>query len=248
MPSFFVDSSPGENRLSCRILIANRDLEMAEIISSEIRGECDHVSLISDGPRLLQKIKTEDFQLLIMDFVLPELSGCALIEQIRKIKSPDQLGILILSGELSDETLAEAIEKGAGDFLFKPYQRSQLISRVRALRSRFVQGEEDQARQDGHYSFGKFRLNVHSSDFYQGDERTHLTPSEFKLLETLFRRRGTVLTRDQLIQEVQGAGVVVIDRAIDTHVFSLRKKLGEFSNLIETVRGIGYRIGSERNS
>ena len=123
-----------------------------------------------------------------------------------------------------------------------PYQRGQLVSRVRALRGRFNGEDEKQVQKEGHYTFGKFRLNVHTSDFYQDDIRTHLTPSEFKLLETLFRRRGTILTRDQLIEEVQGAGVVVIDRAIDTHVFSLRKKLGEFSTLIETVRGIGYRI------
>jgi two-component system phosphate regulon response regulator PhoB len=221
---------------------------MAEIISSEIQGESDQISLISDGRKLLQKIKTEDYQLLITDFILPELSGCALINEVRKLKNPNQLAILILTGELDDQTLADAIQKGASDFLFKPYQRGQLISRVRALRGRFMLEDEKQAQKEGHYSFGRFRLNVHSSDFYQGDVRTHLTPSEFKLLETLFRRRGTILTRDQLIEEVQGAGVVVIDRAIDTHVFSLRKKLGEFSNLIETVRGIGYRIGSEHHS
>ena len=234
--------------MSCRILIANRDLEMASIISSEIKVESEEISIINDGQKLIQKIKSENYQLLIMDYILPELSGCALVSEIRKIRNTDQLAILILSGELDDSTIAEAIEKGASDFLFKPYQRAQLLSRVRSLRGRFIGEDEKQVIKEGHYTFGKFQLNVHSSDFYQDDVRTHLTPSEFKLLETLFRRRGTILTRDQLIEEVQGAGVVVIDRAIDTHVFSLRKKLGEFSNLIETVRGIGYRISSEQIS
>ncbi len=228
--------------MSGRILIANRDLEMASMIASELQDESTEIVIINDGQRLLQKIKTEDFQLLIMDFILPELSGCTLLGEIRKIKNSDQLAILILSGQLEDPLIAEAIEKGANDFLFKPYERAQLVSRVRSLRGRFVREEEQKVLKDGEYTFGKFRLNLRSSDFYQDDVRTHLTPSEFKLLEALFRSRGTVLTRDQLISEVQGAGVVVIDRAIDTHIFSLRKKLGEFSNLIETVRGIGYRI------
>lgn len=231
-----------------KILVANRDLEMASIIASELKSESSQIFTVNCGKKLIEKIRLEDFQLLIMDYILPELSGCALLDQIRKIKNSDQLAILILSAPLEDSEVAEAIEKGANDFLFKPYQRGQLVSRVESLNGRFNSEEEKRVKKEGHYTFGKFRLNVHSSDFYQDDVRTHLTPSEFKLLETLFRRRGTILTRDQLIEEVQGAGVVVVDRAIDTHVFSLRKKLGEFSNLIETVRGIGYRISSEHDS
>jgi two-component system phosphate regulon response regulator PhoB len=217
-----------------RILIADKDQEMAAILASELKSESPDITLIHDGQRLLQKLKAEAYQLLIMNFVLPELSGANLIQEIRQFRTRDDLSILVLSDPMDDGVMAKAIEAGANDFLFRPYQRGQLLGRVRELhRNALVSGE---------YILGKFRLNLHSSDFYQGDVRTHLTPSEFKLLETLFKNRGTILTRDQLIEAVQGAGVAVVDRAIDTHVFSLRKKLGEFSNLIETVRGVGYRI------
>ena len=230
------------------IIIANRDFEMASIIATELKGESTSSFCIHDGLKLIQALKTKDYQLLIMDFILPELSGTELLKEIRKIRNSDELGILILSGQMDDSVIANAIEFGANGFLFKPYQRGHLISRVRALRGRFLSEEDQKAKKTGQYIFGKFRLNLNSSDFYQGDVRTHLTPSEFKLLEALIKHRGTILTRDQLIEEVQGAGVVVVDRAIDTHVFSLRKKLGEFSNLIETIRGIGYRISSEQNA
>lgn len=230
-----------------RILIADKDHEMAAILSSELKSESSDIAMIHDGQKLLQTLKKEDFKILIMSFVLPELSGLALLQEIRKIKTPTELAILILSDPLDDALVAESIEKGANDFLFRPYQRGQLLSRVHALMNRFQEEEEKQACLTGQYILGQFRLNLHSSDFYQGDVRTHLTPSEFKLLEALFRHRGSILTRDQLIEEVQGAGVVVVDRAIDTHIFSLRKKLGEFSSLIETVRGIGYRVGSLSN-
>jgi len=228
-----------------KILIAEKDIEMASLIGAELQGEGTEISTINCGRKLLQRIKNEQIQLLITALNLPEVSGLVLLEEVRKIKNADELAILILTDPMQDELLATAIEKGANDFLFKPYRRSHLLSHVRALCGRFIQGEEKQAIETGQYTLGKFRLNLHSSDFYQGDDRTHLTPSEFKLLEALFRHRGMVLTRDQLIEEVQGAGVVVIDRAIDTHVFSLRKKLGDFSDLIETVRGIGYRIRIE---
>jgi two-component system, OmpR family, phosphate regulon response regulator PhoB len=231
--------------MSFRLLIADRDPEMSSIISSELKSESSEIRLIHDGYKLLQAIKSEEFNLLVMDVVLPELSGIHLLEEIRKIRTVDSLAILILSEPLDDEMLAQYIEVGANDFLFKPYRRGQLISRVRALQSRFLPKDAIQAQASGQYEYGHFRLNIHSSDFYQGDFRTHLTPSEFKLLEALFRHRGTILTRDQLIEEVQGAGVVVVDRAIDTHVFSLRKKLGDHASLIETVRGVGYRISHE---
>jgi len=231
--------------LSLQLLIADKDQEMASIIASELKSATSDIQMIHDGLKLLQKVKTGNFQVLIMDSVLPELSGGPLLEEIRRLRSSEELAILILSEPLEDGVSAGLIEKGANDLLFKPYLRGQLISRVRALQNRFTATEEIQAQKAGHYEFGQFRLNVHSSDFYQGDHRTHLTPSEFKLLEALFRHRGMIMTRDQLIEEVQGAGVVVVDRAIDTHVFSLRKKLGDSSTLIETVRGIGYRINGE---
>ncbi len=231
-----------------RIVIADRDHEMGAILASELKSECQDVCLVQDGLKLIQKLRNESFQLVVLSHILPELSGHSLLQEIRKIRSSDELAVLMISEPLEDRWVAEAIEKGANDFLFKPYQRGQLLSRVRALNNRFQTSEKTEAYLSGQYILGKFRLNLHSSDFYQGDIRTHLTPSEFKLLEALFRHRGSILTRDQLIEEVQGTGVAVVDRAIDTHVFSLRKKLGEFSSLIETVRGVGYRITLEKQN
>jgi DNA-binding response OmpR family regulator len=232
----------GMCQMSFRLLIADRDPEMCSIISSELKTDSSEIHLIHDGYKLLQAVKNAEFNLLVMDVVLPELSGMHLLEEIRKIRSSDELAILILSEPLDDATLAKYIEIGANDFLFKPYRRGPLLNRVKSLLNRFVSKEALQVQASGQYEFGQFRLNIHSSDFYLGDSRTHLTPSEFNLLEALFRHRGTILTRDQLIEKVQGAGVVVVDRAIDTHVFSLRKKLGDHASLIETVRGVGYRI------
>lgn len=227
--------------MSFRILIAEKDIEMAAIIASEIQAESPEIILIQDGRKIFQELKTDRPQLLIMDWVLPELCGFSLLSEIRALKKPSELSILLLCDAMDDELLSKAIEAGVNDYLYKPYQRAQLVTHVRALKQRLL-GKDQPMLKEGVYEFGKFRLNLNSSDFYQGDVRTHLTPSEFKLLEALFHHRGTILTRDQLIAKVQGAGVAVIDRAIDTHVFALRKKLGEFSDLIETVRGVGYRI------
>lgn len=117
----------------------------------------------------------------------------------------------------------------------KPIERMHFRERVRSLTGSPLPGS-------GKFGVGNLTIDSRSFDVYLQGERIHLTPNEFKLLEALLQARGGVLTRDELIRQVQGPGIAVIDRAIDTHIFSLRKKLGAEGARIETVRGEGYRI------
>ena len=190
------------------------------------------------------RIDEGQIQVWITDSVLPEIVIEELIRTVRLQSSRTEILLLtpaLNSTETHAEDLTRWIEAGATDFMVKPFDRSALVGKVQALIRRLGLPKMDS---DQTLSMGELVLNPATFDVYCGLERTPLTPSEFKLLHALMLRQGAVLSRDQLIALVQGAGIAVIDRAVDTHVASLRKKLGSCSEWIETVRGVGYRIRS----
>jgi two-component system phosphate regulon response regulator PhoB len=131
------------------------------------------------------------------------------------------------------------LEMGADDYLVKPFEIPEFLARVRALLRRSQSSPTPKSLQ-----VGDLKVDVEAHTVVCGSNVVNLTPSEFKLLVALIENQGRVLSRDKLIALVQGAGITVVDRAIDTHVFGLRKKLGACSEFIETIRSVGYRIKS----
>jgi two-component system phosphate regulon response regulator PhoB len=133
------------------------------------------------------------------------------------------------------------LEMGADDFVTKPFEIPVLLARVRAILRR-LQSSPAQPQESGTLQVDQLKIDLEAHRVFCGDEEIVLTVSEFKLLSALVRNQGRVLSREKLIELVQGQGVAVVDRAIDTHVFGLRKKLGPCSATIETIRGVGYRV------
>jgi two-component system phosphate regulon response regulator PhoB len=139
-----------------------------------------------------------------------------------------------------ETAIVAALDAGADDYIVKPLRAEELLARVRALirRGEIVREPEQQS-----YKVGGLKVDVKSHRVWCQKEEIELTISEFKLLHALLKNRGRVLPREQLIKNVQGDGVNVVERTVDTHVFGLRKKLGSCGEIIETVRGVGYRVG-----
>lgn len=202
------------------VVIYNQDDEMCAILADSIRDlaglEIESICLFD---KLLSRFK-EPLSLLVVE--AHRLSE-ALWNQVKQ--QPCRL--LLLANRMTDEEWTQLQAKGASDYLLLPFDRAAFIGRVRKLIA----------------PTQPLKLCEKSYDVFVHGERVHLTPHEFKLLKVLTAKSGSVFSRDELIASVQGDGIVVVDRAIDAHVFSLRKKLKSLGESIETVRGEGYRWG-----
>lgn len=221
-----------------RILVVEDENDIRDLIVLHLSREGHSVDACSNGNDAIQKIQKEDYELLVLDWMLPEKSGLEITKEIRKKIGHDKLGILMVTAKSANSDLITGLESGADDYLVKPFELSVLMARARALLRRTE-------KKSNLLTLGTLTINEAAHEATLSGAPISLTPYEFKLLTTLAQNKGRVLTREKLIQEVQGGGVAVVERAIDTHVFGLRKKLGESGDLIETVRGVGYRIAAK---
>jgi len=175
------------------------------------------------------------------------MSGVEIAQLVRRMDSLSHMAILMVTAKSDPESLIQGLESGADDFLSKPFSVGVLKARIGSLlrrvsRSSQVPHSKDVKDPVDDLKIGPLRVSLKTYKAFLDGEMMNLTPSEFKLLTTMLEYRGRVLTRAKLIEEVQGEGISVIGRTVDTHVFGLRKKLGPHADLIETVRGVGYRV------
>lgn len=218
-----------------KILVVEDEDDIRNLILMHLGREGHELKSSGRGAEALELLRKEDFDLVILDWMLPEMSGLEIIREIRKAKSHDDLNILMVTAKSTNADLIQGLEAGADDYLVKPFELSVLMARTRALLRR-------KEKKESALTLGPLVLDEKAHEAKLHGQLISLTPYEFRLLVALLNNKGRVLTRDQLIAEVQGSDVAVVERAIDTHVFGLRKKLGDAADLIETVRGVGYRV------
>jgi len=221
-----------------KILIVEDDLDIAEILKFQIQKMGYKAEHTTNGEGALALLNKNVYDLVIMDWMLPGLSGVEITQIIRKMDSLKDIAILMLTA------------RSESDYMTKPFEADIFNARIHTLLRRakrmaiaqvsMVTEPESPPMDD--ITVGAVRVSLKSYKAFVDDQEISLTPSEFKLLATMMLDRGRVLTRGRLIEEVQGEGITVIGRTIDTHVFGLRKKLGSYSKLIETIRGVGYRV------
>lgn len=223
------------------ILIVEDEKEIRELMALHLLRQGYRVHECESAEESMKELDSRKFSLVILDWMLPGMAGVDFIEHVRRhTPAPN---VLMVTARTEAQDIVRGLEKGADDYLTKPFEPSVLIARVKALlrRSQLAakKSNPDEAQ------VGDLKINFATYEVHLGGEKLHLTPSEYKLLMVMIAHRGKVLTRDQLIENIQGEGINVIGRTIDTHVFGLRKKLGNWSDNIETIRGIGYRVKVE---
>lgn len=224
-----------------KILVVEDEQEIQDLIVMQLQRDGYAVQALGSGEEAVNYLAKEKFDLVVLDWMLPGVSGLELVRIIRHKSSQPSLPILMVTARVESGDIISGLEAGADDYVTKPFDSSVLLARVRSLlrRSRVLGADQKPLNV---LSSGGVKVDLEAHEVTCDGDRIHLTPSEFKLLSTLLMHSGKVFTRESLIAEVQGEGVSVVDRAIDTHVFGLRKKLGMCGDVIETVRGIGYRV------
>lgn len=218
-----------------RILVVEDERDVKDLMLLHLRREGHEASAVENGEEALKLLQTHQYDLVVLDWMLPGLSGLEICKRING-KTP----VLMVTARADTSDIILGLEIGADDYITKPFEVFIFLARVRALLRRTQLNQE--LNEKTQLQLGDLKINFESHRVSLGTQEITLTPSEFKLLAALAKNQGRVLSRERLIELVQGQGVAVVDRAIDTHIFGLRKKLGDCAHLIETVRGVGYRV------
>lgn len=236
---------PSQGKISdmvpTKILIIEDEQTIADLIEMSLKNldaETDKVTSAEQAQFLIQNKK---YDLAIVDWMLPQEQGPDLIQRLKK-DHPNLL-FLMVTAKADTESIVEGLSRGADDYLTKPFDNRILLARVKNLlrRVQYNQHVSTQKSEDV-IEFNGLKIDFLRVQVAVRGESIHLTPSEFKLLGHLLKSQGRVLSRDQLVNLIQGEDVTVTGRTIDTHVFALRKKMGDWADTIETIRGVGYRV------
>ena len=224
------------------IILIEDEEDIASLIKlqAEIHGYRLDVEI--DGLNGFLAVKREKPDLVILDIMLPGKNG---FDVCRKIKSDPELKdipVIILSAKGDEIDIVLGLELGADDYVTKPFSPKILFSRAKAVMRR---QEEPSAKKEALFKFGNFEVDAGKYQVKKNGHSVALTLSEFSILHRLLSNQGRVLTRNQLLDDVQNENAFIVDRNIDVHIASLRKKLGPNFDWIETVRGIGYRFKEE---
>lgn len=225
---------------SIHVLVVEDEQEIRELMALHLLRQGYRVTECASAEEALVQLNRNSFQVFVLDWMLPGLSGVDIVDKI-KLKNPES-SVLMVTAMSEPQDIVVGLEKGADDYMTKPFNPSVFIARIKALLRRYQKMAAPTSAQEGEVQLSGLRINFKSYEISNGGEPLHLTPSEFKLLGALVQNPGCVLTREQLIENIQGEGINVVGRTIDTHVFGLRKKLGEWGDRIETIRGVGYRV------
>lgn len=227
---------------SLKVHVVEDEFEIRELMALHLSRQGYQVIESGSSEEAMDKMKTQKFDLLILDWMLPGMSGVEFLDRLKTMKVNPR--VLMVTAKSEPQDIVFGLEKGADDYLTKPFDPSVFLARVKVLLRR--EGQAQTGPQ--HFEWGGLKLNFDAYEVSLDGQQLHLTPSEYKLLATLVQTQGRVLTRDQLIERVQGEGISVTGRTVDTHIFGLRKKLGAWADHIDTIRGIGYRFKSDLNS
>lgn len=229
------------------VLVVEDEMAIQQLVSYNLIKAGFHVTCADTGEEALEYLLNDDIDCLLLDLMLPGMSGLEVCESVKEKSRRNGLHIpiIMLTAKGEEEDIITGLECGADDYITKPFSPKILIARIKAVLRRSF--EKTKSQSEDHQTIiivEDLEINKGRHEVTLNNEKLQLTMTEFGILELLAAKPGWVFTRQQIIDTVRGYDFLVTPRAIDVQIFGLRKKMGESGKLIETVRGIGYRFQS----
>ena len=221
-----------------KILIIDDEKDIIELISFNLIKEGYRTSFATTGEDALSLVKNENFDLIILDLMLPGIDGfdlCKIIKYDEKLDLP----IIMLTAKSAETDKVAGLEIGADYYITKPFSILELIAVIKATlrkKNKIINNDKEIIEK------GPIKIHNGKHEVYLNNKLIFITNVEYKILNELLKRPGWVLTRNQLIEATRGEDIIITERTIDVHIVSLRKKLGKYACIIDTVRGTGYKF------
>jgi DNA-binding response OmpR family regulator len=223
-----------------KILIADDDKELQEVVEYHLQKEGYQVFKASDGKEALKNLKVVQPDLLVLDLIMPGLTGLEVCHELRK--QGNLLPILMLTAKASELDKVRGLETGADDYLTKPFSSLELIARIKALLRRLSQRNNTETPKDEILKYQEVNINLTRHEVTIAGKAVDLTAKEFSLLVYFVRYRGVLLSREKLLSSVWEIEADIETRTVDVHVKRLREKLGVASKYLQTIKGFGYKF------
>lgn len=222
-----------------RIAIVEDEDDLRESLKTLLEREEFYVKDFKDGTDALVGIKEEEFDLLLLDWMIPRLSGIELLKIIRNDSNYNTLAVIMVTAKTMEINIVNALNLGADDYIIKPFRREELLARVKAVLRRYKLKEKKESQL---LKYGEIWADTSKHKAGDLQKIFNLTPMEFKILVYLIENAGKLFTREQILSQFWEEEKDVDIRAVDVHIARMREKMGNSGKVIETVRGLGYRM------
>lgn len=222
-----------------KILIVDDEVNIRKVVREYAEFEGYEVEEAEDGMQAIEIIKKKDFDLIILDIMMPRLDGFSSCKEIKKHKD---IPVIMLSARGEEYDKLFGFEIGIDDYVVKPFSPKELMARVKAV----IRRNSPEQKVEEKYEFEGLVIDVLGRVVYVNEERISMTPKEYDLLFYLVKNKNLALSRDKLLEDVWGYDFFGDDRTVDTHIKMLRNSLGEYRKFIVTLRGMGYKFEADQ--
>ncbi|MGD8664725.1 MAG: response regulator transcription factor [Desulfobacterales bacterium] len=222
-----------------KILVVEDEADILELVRYNLSREGYHVTGTLSGEDALRKVRSDPFDLIVLDLMLPGMDGLTFTKTLKNDSRLRSIPIIMLTAKGEEADIVTGLELGADDYMTKPFSPKVMVARVRAALRRHKEEPQDEMAIVKIYDL---EINPGRRSVMAKGEPVDLTYTEFQVLLLLARRPGWVFTRSHIVNSIRGNDYPVTDRSVDVQIVGLRKKLGAYGQYIETVRGVGYRF------
>ena len=222
------------------VLVVEDRKDLAELLQHHLEKAGYNPHFAFNGEEALNMVSKEKYDLILLDLMLPKLSGIEILKRLKLNEKTKDIPIIIESAKSDDEDVILGLELGAEDYVTKPFSSKVLLARIQKIMQR---QKSHLGRTITSYN-GKVRIDLDSHEVWIENKPINLTLAEYGIFISLVQNHDKIMSRDKLLDEVWQNKSIVVDRVIDVHMNSLRKKLGSLSTCIQTIRGVGYMYKS----